>query len=85
MSVCCVFQDPSVQQASRGGGQRQAGLDDYNPFAEGNQTRPTAAVRIVALVTLDSLSYNGFARIKFGRSLLSFHHNWHNGYQQIKT
>ncbi|XP_052278267.1 secretory carrier-associated membrane protein 1-like isoform X1 [Dreissena polymorpha] len=34
------FSDPSVQQA-RGGG-RQAGLDDFNPFAEDNQTRPAA-------------------------------------------
>lgn len=31
------FADPSVQQASQGG--RRAGLDDYNPFADGNQTR----------------------------------------------
>lgn len=38
-----VFQDPSVQQAARGG--RQAGLDDYNPFEKDNQTKP-AAVRI---------------------------------------
>ncbi|KAL4227926.1 Secretory carrier-associated membrane protein 2 [Mactra antiquata] len=34
------FADPSVQQAARGN--RQAGLDDYNPFAEGNQTKPAA-------------------------------------------
>lgn len=38
------FQDPSVQQATRGGG-RQAGLDDYNPFEQNNQTRPAAGVR----------------------------------------
>lgn len=35
------FSDPSVQQAARGGG-RQAGLDDYNPFAEENKTTPAA-------------------------------------------
>ncbi|GFO30669.1 secretory carrier-associated membrane protein [Plakobranchus ocellatus] len=35
------FSDPSVQQATgSSGGQRQGALDDYNPFAEGNQTRP---------------------------------------------
>ncbi|CAL1526579.1 unnamed protein product [Lymnaea stagnalis] len=33
------FSDPSVQQAA-GGGHRQAALDDFNPFADGNQTRP---------------------------------------------
>ncbi|KAI8789118.1 secretory carrier-associated membrane protein 1-like isoform X4 [Biomphalaria glabrata] len=33
------FSDPSVQQAA-GGGQRQGALDDFNPFADGNQTRP---------------------------------------------
>lgn len=38
------LQDPSVQQA-RGGQQAGTGaVDDYNPFAEGNQTRPTAGV-----------------------------------------
>ncbi|GFR85261.1 secretory carrier-associated membrane protein [Elysia marginata] len=35
------FADPSVQQAAgSGAGHRQGALDDYNPFAEGNQTRP---------------------------------------------
>lgn len=34
------FTDPSVQQAAGAGGQRTAALDDYNPFADGNQTRP---------------------------------------------
>lgn len=35
------FSDPSVQQATGAGnaGQRQGMLDDYNPFAEGNQTQ----------------------------------------------
>ncbi|XP_059154186.1 secretory carrier-associated membrane protein 1-like isoform X6 [Physella acuta] len=33
------FSDPSVQQAA-GGGHRQGALDDFNPFADGNQTRP---------------------------------------------
>ncbi|XP_046574228.1 secretory carrier-associated membrane protein 1-like isoform X2 [Haliotis rubra] len=39
------FSDPSVQQAAgsgQGGGQKAGGLDDYNPFAEGNQTRPAS-------------------------------------------
>lgn len=41
---CMFLQDPSVQQA-RGGQQAGTGaVDDYNPFAEGNQTRPTAGV-----------------------------------------
>lgn len=41
---CMYLQDPSVQQA-RGGQQAGTGaVDDYNPFAEGNQTRPTAGV-----------------------------------------
>ncbi|XP_025076620.1 secretory carrier-associated membrane protein 1-like isoform X2 [Pomacea canaliculata] len=36
------FADPSVQQATGAGNasQRQGLLDDYNPFADGNQTRP---------------------------------------------
>ncbi|KAK7116841.1 secretory carrier-associated membrane protein 1-like isoform X2 [Littorina saxatilis] len=36
------FSDPSVQQAAgaANANQRQGMLDDYNPFAEGNQTRP---------------------------------------------
>ncbi|KAK3770512.1 hypothetical protein RRG08_004223 [Elysia crispata] len=35
------FADPSVRQAAgSGAGNRQGALDDYNPFAEGNQTRP---------------------------------------------
>uniref|UniRef100_A0A0B7AA97 Secretory carrier-associated membrane protein n=1 Tax=Arion vulgaris TaxID=1028688 RepID=A0A0B7AA97_9EUPU len=33
------FSDSSVQQAVRSGGQ-QGALDDFNPFADGNQTRP---------------------------------------------
>ncbi|KAL5005020.1 hypothetical protein ScPMuIL_018476 [Solemya velum] len=32
------FGDPSVQQATKGGA-KQGGLEDFNPFAEGNQTR----------------------------------------------
>ncbi|XP_052793737.1 secretory carrier-associated membrane protein 1-like isoform X1 [Mya arenaria] len=44
------FSDPSVQQA-RGGGQRQAGLDDYNPFAEDNQTRPAAGEEKAGLLS----------------------------------
>ena len=38
-----ILQDQSVQQAARGGG-RQAGLDDYNPFEQDNQTKPAAGV-----------------------------------------
>lgn len=36
------FADPSVQQAAGSGAgyNRQGALDDYNPFADGNQTRP---------------------------------------------
>uniref|UniRef100_A0A0B7A8D4 Secretory carrier-associated membrane protein n=1 Tax=Arion vulgaris TaxID=1028688 RepID=A0A0B7A8D4_9EUPU len=34
------FSDPSVQQATGSGGRQQA-LDDFNPFANGNQTRPS--------------------------------------------
>lgn len=44
-----MLQDPSVQQASRGAGGRQAGLDDYNPFAEDNQTRPAAGVHMYCI------------------------------------
>ena len=33
------FSDPSVQQVAGSGG-AQGALEDYNPFAEGNQTRP---------------------------------------------
>ena len=37
-----------MQQAAGAGntGQRQGMLDDYNPFAEGNQTRPAGGVSI---------------------------------------
>ncbi|KAK6188890.1 hypothetical protein SNE40_004973 [Patella caerulea] len=37
------FADPSVQQATgpgTGGAQKSGALDDYNPFDQGNQTRP---------------------------------------------
>lgn len=37
------FADPSVQQAARGG--QQGSLDEYNPFADGNETRPAAGGR----------------------------------------
>ncbi|XP_064652249.1 secretory carrier-associated membrane protein 1-like isoform X2 [Lineus longissimus] len=33
------FSDPAVQQAARTGGQGQGGIDEYNPFASGNQTK----------------------------------------------
>ncbi|ESO88348.1 hypothetical protein LOTGIDRAFT_219442 [Lottia gigantea] len=36
------FADPSVQQATGTGGNRTGALDDYNPFDQGNQTRPAA-------------------------------------------
>ncbi|XP_053405129.1 secretory carrier-associated membrane protein 1-like [Mercenaria mercenaria] len=43
-------QDQSVQQAARGGG-RQAGLDDYNPFEQDNQTKPAAGEERKGLLT----------------------------------
>jgi hypothetical protein len=47
VEMLVLFQDPSVQQAAGNAGQQRQGmLDDYNPFAEGNQTRPAGGVRI---------------------------------------
>ncbi|XP_078313077.1 secretory carrier-associated membrane protein 1-like isoform X1 [Crassostrea virginica] len=40
------FADPSVQQARGGQPTGTGAVDDYNPFAEGNQTRPTAGQTI---------------------------------------
>ncbi|KAL3866506.1 hypothetical protein ACJMK2_043799 [Sinanodonta woodiana] len=34
------FADPSIQRAARGMTRPQGGLDDFNPFEEGNQTKP---------------------------------------------
>lgn len=39
-----IEQDSSVQQAARSGA-RQGALDDFNPFADGNQTHPAYQVR----------------------------------------
>ncbi|XP_041370057.1 secretory carrier-associated membrane protein 1-like isoform X2 [Gigantopelta aegis] len=36
------FADPSVRQAAGNRGQQAGGLDDYNPFAENNKTRPAS-------------------------------------------